>query len=356
VTRVLWPATRVAVNLFLIAVAVIGGLWVLGELRVVVVPVLASLLLATLLIPPADFLRRLGVPSAIATGLVMIAAVAIFGGIVALIAPAVVDQFGELESSVDEAVNEVVRWLVQGPFDLERDQIDEGVQNGLDSLRSNAGGIGKGVLSGASLLAEVIAGLLLMVVLVFFFVHDGRGMWNFGLNLVPRERRELVDGAGHEVWEATAGYMRGVALIAVVDAVLIGIALALIGVPLVIPLMVLVFFGAFIPLVGAVASGAIAALVALISNGVVDAALVTGAIIAIQQIEGDLLYPNVVGRMIRLHPVAILLVLTAGTVVAGIIGALLAIPVAAAVWTAYRYAREYNAGEEKAGAVAARSG
>ena len=348
-TRVLWPATRVAVNLFLIAVAVIGGLWVLGELRVVVVPVLASLLLATLLVPPADSLRRLGLPSAIATALVMIAAAAIIGGIVALIAPAFVDQFGELESSVDEAVNEVVRWLVQGPFDLERDQIDEAVQSGLDSLRSNAGGIGRGVLIGASLLAEVIAGLLLMVVLVFFFVHDGRGMWKFGLSLVPRGRRDLVDGAGHEVWEATAGYMRGVALIAVVDAVLIGIALALIGVPLVLPLMVLVFFGAFIPLVGAVASGAIAALVALISNGVLDAALVTAAIVAIQQIEGDLLYPNVVGRMIRLHPVAILLVLTAGTVVAGILGALLSIPVAAAAWTAFRYGREQPKEEEAAG-------
>lgn len=343
-SRVLWPTTRVAVNLVLIAVAVLGGLWLLGELRVVVVPVLASLLLATLLVPPADFLRRHGWPSALATGMVMVAAAAIFGGIVWLIAPAFVDQLGELETSVDEAVNEVVRWLVQGPFDLEREQIDEAVQNGLDALRSNAGGIGRGVLSGASLLAEVIAGLLLMVVLVFFFVHDGRGMWKFGLSLVPRERRELVDGAGQEVWEATAGYMRGIALIAVVDAVLIGIALALIGVPLVVPLMVLVFFGAFIPLVGAVASGAIAALVALISNGVVDAALVVGAIVAIQQIEGDLLYPNVVGRMIRLHPVAILLVLTAGTVVAGIIGALLSIPVAAAVWTAFRYVREHSEG------------
>ena len=339
-SRVLWPTTRVAVNLVLIAVAVLGGLWLLGELRVVVVPVLASLLLATLLVPPADFLRRHGWPSALATGLVMVLAAALVGGVVALIAPAFVDQFGELETSVDEAVNEVVRWLVQGPFDLERSQIDEGVQNGLDSLRSNAGGIGKGVLSGASLLAEVIAGLLLMIVLVFFFVHDGRGMWEFGLSLVPKGRRELVDGAGREVWTATAGYMRGVALIAVVDAVLIGIALALIGVPLVVPLMVLVFFGAFIPLVGAVASGAIAALVALISNGVVDAALVVAAIVAIQQSEGDLLYPSGGGRLSRLHPVAILLVLTAGTVVAGIVGALLSIPVAAAIWTAYRYARE----------------
>jgi predicted PurR-regulated permease PerM len=342
-SKVLWPTTRVAVNLILIAIAAIGGLWLLGELRVVVVPVLASLLVATLLMPPTDFLRRRGLPSALATGLVMLGAVALLAGVVTLIAPAVVDQFGELESSVDEAVNEVVRWLVQGPFDLERKQIDEAVENGLDSLRSNAGGIGKGVLTGASMLVEVIAGLLLMIVLVFFFVHDGRGMWEFGLSMVPRQRRELVDGAGHEVWTAIAGYMRGVALIAVVDAVLIGIALALIGVPLVVPLMVLVFFGAFIPLVGAVASGAIAALVALISNGVVDAALVVGAIVAIQQIEGDLLYPNVVGRMIRLHPVAILLVLTAGTVVAGIVGALLAIPVAAGAWTAVRFVRERGA-------------
>ncbi|HEX7278743.1 MAG TPA: AI-2E family transporter [Solirubrobacterales bacterium] len=341
--KVLWPTTRVAVNLILIAVAVIGGLWLLGELRVVIVPVLASLLVATLLMPPADFLRRHGFPSALATGLVMVAAAALLAGIVTLIAPAFVDQFSELETSVDEAVNEVVRWLVQGPFDLERKQIDEAVENGLDSLRSNAGGIGKGVLTGASMLAEVIAGLLLMIVLVFFFVHDGRGMWEFGLSMVPRQRRELVDGAGREVWAAIAGYMRGVALIAVVDAVLIGIALALIGVPLVVPLMVLVFLGAFIPLVGAVFSGAIAALVALISNGPVDAGLVLAAIVAIQQIEGDLLYPNVVGRMIRLHPVAILLVLTAGTVVAGIIGALLAIPVAAGIWTAVRFVRERGA-------------
>jgi putative heme transporter len=342
-SKVLWPTTRVAVNLILIAVAAIGGLWLLGELRVVVVPVLASLLVATLLMPPTDFLRRRGLPSALATGLVMVGATALLAGVVTLIAPAVVDQFAELETSVDEAVNEVVRWLVQGPFDLERKQIDEAVENGLDSLRSNAGGIGKGVLTGASMLAEVIAGLLLMIVLVFFFVHDGRGMWEFGLSMVPRQRRELVDGAGHEVWTAIAGYMRGVALIAVVDAVLIGIALALIGVPLVVPLMVLVFLGAFIPLVGAVFSGAIAALVALISNGVVDAAFVVGAIVAIQQIEGDLLYPNVVGRMIRLHPVAILLVLTAGTVVAGIVGALLAIPVAAGIWTAVRFVRDRGA-------------
>ncbi len=345
-SRVLWPATRVAVNLLLIAAASVGGLWVLGQLRVVVVPVLAALLLATLLVPPAEFLRRHRWPSVIATGAVMAVAAAIVVAGLALIAPAFVDQLGQLESSVDEAIAEVVRWLVEGPFELERSQIDEAVQSALDSARSNAGGIGQGVLSGASLLTEVIAGLLLMAVLVFFFVHDGRRMWEFGLSLAPAGRRELIDGAGHEVWATTAAYIRGVALIAAVDAVLIGIALAVIGVPLVVPLMVLVFFGAFIPLVGAFVSGAIAALVALVSNGVLDAALVTAAIVVIQQLEGDLLYPNVAGRMIRLHPVAILLVLTAGTVVAGIVGALLSIPVAAAAWTSFRYARERLAEEE----------
>lgn len=339
-SRVLWPATRVAVNLFLIAAAAVGGLWMLGELRVVVVPVLASLLLSTLLVPPTDLLRRHGWPSALATAFVMAVTAAILGGVIALMAPAFVDQFDELRTTVDDAIEEVVRWLVEGPLDLERQQIDDAVANALDSLRSNAGGIGRGVLSGASLLAEAIAGLLLFVVLVFFFVHDGRGMWEFGLSLVSRQRRALVDGAGREAWTAIAGYMRGVAVIAVVDAVLIGVALVVIGVPLVVPLMVLVFLGAFIPLVGAVISGLIAALVALISNGLLDAALVVAVIVAIQQVEGDLLYPNVVGRMIRLHPVAILLVLTAGTVIAGIAGALLSIPVAAAAWTAFRFARE----------------
>lgn len=351
-SRVLWPATRVALNLLLIAVVIVGGLWVLGELRVVVVPVMAALLLATLLVAPTDFLRRRGVPGALATALVMVAAAALVGAVVALIAPAFVDQLDQLQSSLDEAIEEVVRWLVEGPFDLERSQIDEAVQNGLDSLRANAGGISTGLISGATLLAEVLAGLLLMIVLVFFFVYDGRRMWQFGLSLVPQHRRDLVDGAGREAWAATAGYMRGVVLIAVVDAVLIGLALALIGVPLVVPLMVLVFFGAFIPLVGAFASGAVAALVALVSNGVIDAGLVIAAIIVIQQVEGDLLYPNVVGKLIRLHPIAILLVLTAGTVVAGILGALFAIPVAAAAWTAYRYARERLDEERRDGVVA----
>jgi putative heme transporter len=339
VSRVLWPASRVALNLIVLLAAVVAALWLLGRLRIVVVPVLAALLLATFLVPPVELLRRQGWPSALATLFVMVVTTAALVVIVVLIAPAFVDQFGELEDSVDEAIGEVVHWLVQGPFDVARADIDRAVDDGLASLRNNAGGIGKGVLSGAGMLAELIAGVLLLVVLVFFFVHDGRRMWGWALSLVPERNRELIDGAGQEVWHTIAGYMRGVALIAVVDAVLIGIALALIGVPLVVPLMVVVFLGAFIPLLGAFVAGAIAALVALISEGPIAALIVVGAIAAIQQIEGNVLYPNVVGRTISLHPVAILLILVAGTVVAGIVGALLAIPVAAGAWTAFDHVR-----------------
>jgi predicted PurR-regulated permease PerM len=174
---------------------------------------------------------------------------------------------------------------------------------------------------------------------VFFLVHDGRRMWAWAVGLFPAGRRADVEAIGVRVWAALSAYVRGVAMVAVVDAVLIGLALLVIGVPLVVPLMVITFLGAFVPLVGALVAGAVAALVALVIEGVIAAVLVTVAIVVIQQLEGDLLYPLVVGRAIALHPVAILLALTAGTVVAGIIGALLAVPVAAAVWTAADHLR-----------------
>lgn len=342
-SRALWPATRVALNLILILVAIVIGLWVLSQLRIVVVPVLVALLLATFLVPPTDLLRRHGWPSALATLTVMLLSLAALSGVIAVIAPMFVDQFDQLERTVDEGIEEVVRWLVEGPFDLERTQIDQAVDDALAGLRENSGEIGRGVLSGASVLAEVVAGLLLLVVLLFFFVHDGRGIWRWAVSLTPKRNHELINGAGREAWESATGYMRGVALIAVVDALLIGLALVLLGVPLVVPLMVVVFLGAFIPLVGAVLAGAIAALVALISEGPLTAALVVAAVTAIQQVEGDLLYPNIVGRVIRLHPVAILLVLTVGIVVAGLLGALLAVPLAAAAWTATDYVRRERA-------------
>ena len=335
--RVLWPAARVTLNVLLLAAGAALAAWVAAQLRLVVVPVLVALLLSTLLVAPVDALRRRGVPSAAATLIAMLLSTAAVGGVIALIAPAFVDQADDLQRTAEDGLAEVLRWLSQGPLGLERTDLQDAVDDALAGVRDNADRIGEGVLAGATLLAEVLSGLLLVIVLVFFFVHDGRGMWSWLVSLAPERHRDVVDGAGREVWRTTTAYVRGVAIIAVVDAALIGIALLVIGVPLVVPLMVLVFLGAFVPLIGAVLAGAVAALVALISDGVVSALLVVAAITVIQQVEGDLLYPNIVGRAIRLHGVAILLVLTAGTVIAGILGALLAVPVAAGIWTAIDY-------------------
>jgi predicted PurR-regulated permease PerM len=195
------------------------------------------------------------------------------------------------------------------------------------------------VVTGALFVTELIAGLLLALVLLFFVLKDGYRIWDWIVSLVPGRRREGLREVGSASWSTLGHYLRGVASVALFDAVTIGVALAILGVPLVLPLAVLTFFGAFFPLVGAFTAGFVAALVALVSEGVVTALIVVGVITAIQQLEGDVIYPVLVGRQIRLHPVAILLVLTAGAVVAGIVGALFAVPAAAVAWTAIQHVR-----------------
>ncbi len=344
--RFLLPPARLALNTLLMAAGVAVFIWLAVQLRLVVLPVLLSLLVATLLVPPADWLRRRRVPSVVATFLVMLGGLLLVGGAIALIVPSFVDQFDTLSQAANEGLDEAVAWLTQGPLGVEREQIDNTVDSALEGVRANSASLGRGVVSGAVLVGEVVAGILLAAVLLFFFVHDGRGMWSWLVGLWPARRRADVEAIGHRIWHALSAYVRGVAVIAVVDSLLIGLALVIIGVPLVVPLMVITFLGAFVPLVGAILAGAIAALVALVTEGVIAAVLVVAAITIIQQVEGDLLYPLIVGRAIALHPVAILLALTAGSVLAGIIGALLSVPVAAAVWTALDYVRKRPAAPE----------
>lgn len=345
------PVARVSVNFLLLAAAVYVLAWLAGRLWLVVLPVLVSLLVASLLVGPADLLRhRLRLPSALATLLTMLGGTLLVAGALAFVVPAFIDQSDELQQSASEGLDDVVAWL-RDTFGIRRGELENAVDSAVSRVQENSSTIAGGVLSGATIAAEVIATLALIVVLVFFFVNDGRAMWQWVVSLFPARQQDDVHAIGEKIWSSTSGYMRGVAFIALVDAVLIGIALVLIGVPLVVPLMVLTFLGAFLPLVGAVLAGAVAALVALVTGGVVDAVLVVVAITAIQQIEGDLLYPFVVGKAISLHPVAILLALTAGTVLAGIVGALLAVPVAAAVWAAVDHLRQRRSDAIPAGAT-----
>ena len=329
-------AAQVSLQLLLVAagVALLG--YVLVQLRLVVLPVLAALFLATVLMPVCDFMRR-RVPGALAALLTILAAVLVLAGLSALLAPPVADELGDLEASFREGLAEVGSTLEN--VGISQADIDDAIDNGLQTLEDNSGPIGQGVVSGALLVVEVIAGLLLGLVLLFFFLKDGSRIWSWLVDLLPSRHREDAQEVGRRGWSTLGHYLRGVALVALFDAVVIGVALAVLGVPLVLPLAVLTFFSAFFPLVGAVTAGFVAALVALVSEGVVTALIVVAVITAVQQLEGDVIYPVVVGRIIELHPVAILLVLTAGAVMAGVIGALFAVPVAAVTWTAVKYFR-----------------
>jgi predicted PurR-regulated permease PerM len=190
------------------------------------------------------------------------------------------------------------------------------------------------------LLAEVITGLIVAVLLCFFLLKDGAEMWAWVLRLVRKGSRDDTDEVGKRVYTALAGYVRGIAMVGFVDAVLIAIALLIIGVPLVVPLAVVTFFAAFVPLIGAFVAGLLAVLVALVSGGLLDALLVLGAIILIQQVEGHLLYPLLMSRAVHLHPAVIVVALAAGGILAGIIGVFLAVPVAGVISVVLDYAQD----------------
>jgi putative heme transporter len=300
---------------------------------------IVALLASTLLVPPANYLRRRGLPSIAAAWIVLATSIAIMVGIVWLIAPAVADELDDLGSDVKRGTEDVLEWLAEGPLSLSEADVDRYIDQAADQLSENRESLATGVFRGAYLLVEAIAGLLLTFVLVFFFVKDGPKISNAIVDLFGEGRREDMREIGARSWAALGAYIRGTAVVGLVDAFFIGLALFIVGVPLVIPLAILTFFGAFFPLVGAVIAGILAALVALVSEGVVAALIIVAVTIAVQQIEGDVLAPLVLGRAVNLHPLVILLSLTTGAIVAGIAGAFLAVPVAAVATAIVSYIR-----------------
>jgi predicted PurR-regulated permease PerM len=271
---------------------------------------------------------------------VVVGAVLLLAGVVLLLVTQVTPQLSTLRQQVTTGIEDVQRWLATGPLNISQDELS----GTFDRLRAGFGGDGpglaRGVLTGATVAGEIVAGILLTLVLTFFFVKDGNRFTGFLLDVVGEERREDARAIGRMAWETVSAYLRGVATVGLVDAVLIGIGLVIVGVPLVIPLAVLTFFGAFFPLVGAFLAGALAALVALVAKGPLAALIVIGITVGVQQLEGHVLAPVVLGRAVNLHPVAILLALTAGAVLAGIVGAFLAVPVMAVTWTVLVYLRQ----------------
>jgi putative heme transporter len=326
-------------------VIVIGGIVLLGlfakRMMVVVLPVIIALLLATLLAPLAAWLRSKRFRPAAAAFLSVLLAFVVFLGLWGLVIPPFISQVPDLVDNVQQGAGQVAD--VAKPLGVTGEDVQRTIQQGRDQLKN--GQVAGKVLTGALLVVQWAAAIVLIAVLTFFFLKDGEQLRDWTVSLFAHQRRPVLREILTRAWDALAAYVQGVFLVATIDAVLIGIALLIVGVPIALPLIVLTFLGAFFPIIGSFMAGGAAVLVALVSGGLVDAIIILVAIVVVQQLEGNVFYPVVVGKRLRLHAVAILLALTAGGVLAGVAGAFLAIPVAAVVSAVLDFTRKHRAAQ-----------
>lgn len=322
-------ATRSLQIIIVVAVAA-GVILGLQQLTVVVIPVLLALIFASAFAPVMTAMRNRGVPSLVATLLALLAIVLLLTGVGWLIVWAVRDQWSSLYSQAEAGARELYAWLQTLPFGIDQAQIDEWIAALQDFVTSAQ--FGSGALAGVSAVASFVTGAVLLVVVLFFFLKDGPRMWEFLRRPFRGESEARARRIGDKTVTTLGAYVRGTAAVALVDAIGIGIGLWILQVPLALPLAVLVFLLAFIPIVGATVAGILAALVALVANGWVNALFVVGVVVLVNQLEGNLLQPVLMGRSMKLHAFVILIALTVGTVLGGIIGAVLAVPITAVVW------------------------
>jgi putative heme transporter len=304
--------------------------YALIQLKLVVIPLLIALILAAAASPVVAWLRRHGMPALAATWITLIAGVVVIGGVIWLIVIAVRNQWDSLTQSVSDGVKQVQEFLATTPLAIDQSQLQSIQSSVVDFLTSSQ--FGTGALAGVSAATQVITGAVLGVVILFYFLKDGDQIWSFFLRPFHGERLRRGQRIGHTGVKVLGGYVRGTAIVAFVDAAGIGIGLLTLQVPLALPLSVIVFLGGFIPLIGATIAGVLAVLVALVSNGLVAALILAAVVVAVQQVEGNLLQPVVMARSLKLHPLVILVALTAGTILGGIVGAVVAVPLCAVTW------------------------
>ncbi|HSP74966.1 MAG TPA: AI-2E family transporter [Cryobacterium sp.] len=317
-------------QIIVVVVLAAGAVYTLVQVKLVVIPVLVALILASALAPLVAWLRSRGLSSMLATWVTLLAGALILGGIVTLIIFAVRNQWGELATAASDGLDELQGLLVDGPLALDSAQFDA-VRDAVVGFVTSAQ-FGTGALAGVTAAVELVTGTILVIVILFFFLKDGGKIWSFFLRFLHGERLERAHRVGAVTPTVLGQYVRGTAIIALVDAVFIGIGLAILQVPLALPLAVIVFLTAFIPLIGATLAGILAALVALVANGPIVALIVVAIVILVNQLEGDLLSPVVMAGALKLHPLVILVALTAGTILGGIAGAVLAVPLVAVSW------------------------
>ncbi|MEU5703762.1 AI-2E family transporter [Streptomyces aurantiacus] len=323
-----------------------GTVWVLmrviSAVQLVVLAFVAALLITALLQPTVARLRGYGVPRGLATALTAVLGFAVMGLVGWFVVWQVMENVDNLANQVQDGIDELQRWLLDSPFHVTEDQIKDIAKSLREAVGANTDEITSAGLEGVTVIVEALTGILLTMFSTLFLLYDGKRIWEWTLKLVPAAARPGVAGAGPRAWRTLTAYVRGTVIVALIDAIFIGLGIFFLDVPMAVPLAVFIFLGAFIPLVGAVISGALAVVVALVTQGVFTAVMALVVVLAVQQIEGHILQPFILGRAVRVHPLAVVLSVAAGGMVAGIGGAVVAVPLVAVTNTVVGYLRSHS--------------
>ncbi|HUR08735.1 MAG TPA: AI-2E family transporter [Nonomuraea sp.] len=344
-TAVPW-GVRVAAEAGWRLLVLAGTVWVLmrviSAVQLVVLAFVAALLITALLQPTVARLCRHGVPRGLATALTAILGFVVMGLVGWFVVWQVMENIDDLSNQIQDGIDELQRWLLNSPFHVTEDQIKDTAKSLREAVGANTEEITSAGLEGVTVIVEALTGILLTMFSTLFLLYDGKRIWEWTLKLVPAAARPGVAGAGPRAWRTLTAYVRGTVIVALIDAIFIGLGIFFLDVPMAVPLAVFIFLFAFIPLVGAVVSGALAVVVALVTQGVFTAVMVLVVVLAVQQIEGHILQPFILGRAVRVHPLAVVLSVAAGGVIAGIGGAVVAVPLVAVTNTVVGYLHTHS--------------
>ena len=324
-----WSWRVVVIALVLVMVG-----WLLSFFAVLVVPIAIALLITALVIPAVDRLERQGLKRALATAIVLLGVLGFIAGALTLVGQQLAAGFSDLAAQVAGGIEKIETWLRTGPLDLTQQQLTDGLQNLREALTSSDSAVVDRVTAVGTTVGHVVGGFFLVLFATFFFLYDGQRIWSWVVRLFPRDARIPADGAGRASWVSLTAFVRATVLVAFVDAVGITLIALILQVPLAFPIGVLVFLTAFVPIVGAFISGLVAVLVALVAHGPLIALFMLIGVILVQQLESHVLQPFLLGRAVRLHPLAVIFAIAAGVLAGGVIGALVAVPLVAVLNTA----------------------
>jgi putative heme transporter len=345
-------AAEIGWRLLVLAGTVYVLMKIIGAIQLVVLAFVAALLITALLQPFVGRLKRTGLPRGLATAVTFILGFVLMGLVGWFVVWQVMENIDNLSSSLQDGVAELKRWLLNSPFHVTEDQINQIAQNLSDAIGTNTRELTNAGLEGVTVVVDFLTGILLAMFSTLFLLYDGRNIWNWFLRLFPHDARGPLAGAGPRAWRTLTLYVRGTVLVALIDALGIGLGIYLLGVPMAVPLAVVVFLAAFVPLVGAVASGAVAMMVALVTQGPFTMLMVLIVVLAVQQLEGHVLQPFILGRAVKVHALAVVLGVAAGGLLGGIGGAVVAVPLIAVTNTVVGYLRAHVRERETGAATA----